>query len=250
VYQISRNSLGNRLIAALPREEYKRLWPHLEPVSLSYKKYLYQFNALIEHVYFPNSGVVSVLSVMEDGGTVEVATVGNEGMVGIPVLLGAACALAETLVQVPGDAVRMKVDVFKSQVIPGSPTHNLLLRYTQALMNQLSQSVACNRLHSVEQRCCRWLLQTRDRVESDEFPMTQEFFSQMLGVRRASVSEVAAILQKAGLIRYHRGKMTIINQKGLEAGSCECYQVIKQEYARLLSYPEYGIGQTNHSPDF
>lgn len=156
-----------------------------------------------------------MLNVMEDGGTVEIATVGNEGMVGIPVLLGADCAPAETLVQVPGDAVRMKADVFKSQVIPGSPTHNLLLRYTQALMSQLSQSVACNRLHSVEERCCRWLLQTRDRVESDEFPMTQEFLSQMLGVRRASVSEVAAILQKAGLIRYQREKMKIIDQKGL-----------------------------------
>lgn len=235
MYPISPNVVGNRIVAALPREEYQRLLPHLEPVSLSFKKYLYQSNALIEHVYFPNSGVVSMLNVMEDGGTVEIATVGNEGMVGIPVLLGADCAPAETLVQVPGDAVRMKADVFKSQVIPGSPTHNLLLRYTQALMSQLSQSVACNRLHSVEERCCRWLLQTRDRVESDEFPMTQEFLSQMLGVRRASVSEVAAILQKAGLIRYQRVKMKIIDQKGLESGSCECYHVIKQEYARLLS---------------
>lgn len=235
MYPISPNFVGNRIVAALPREEYKRLLPHLEPVSLRFKKYLYQSHALIEHVYFPNSGVVSMLNVMEDGGTVEVATVGNEGMVGIPVLLGADCALAETLVQVPGDAVRMKVDVFKSQVIPGSPTHNLLLRYTQALMSQMSQSVACNRLHSVEERCCRWLLQTRDRSSSDKFPMTQEFLAQMLGVRRASVSEVAAILQKAGLIRYHRGQMVIIDQKGLESGSCECYHVIKQEYARLLS---------------
>lgn len=235
MYQSSPNVVGNKIVAALPREEYKRLLPYLEPVSLSLKKYLYQSQALIEYVYFPNSGVVSMLNVMEDGGTVEIATVGNEGMVGIPVLLGADCAPAETLVQVPGDAVRMKADVFKSQVIPGTPTHNLLLRYTQALMSQLSQSVACNRLHSVEERCCRWLLQTRDRVESDEFPITQEFLSQMLGVRRASVSEVAAILQKAGLIRYHRGKMQIIDQKGLESGSCECYHVIKQEYARLLS---------------
>lgn len=235
MYQSSPNVVGNKIVAALPREEYKRLLPYLEPVSLSLKKYLYQSQALIEYVYFPNSGVVSMLNVMEDGGTVEIATVGNEGMVGIPVLLGADCAPAETLVQVPGDAVRMKADVFKSQVIPGTPTHNLLLRYTQALMSQLSQSVACNRLHSVEERCCRWLLQTRDRVESDEFPITQEFLSQMLGVRRASVSEVAAILQKAGLIRYHRVKMQIIDQKGLESGSCECYHVIKQEYARLLS---------------
>jgi len=234
VYQISPNSVGNRLIAALPREEYKRLRPHLEAVSLSFKQHLYEPNEPIKYVYFPNSGVVSVISVMEDGGTVEVATVGNEGMVGIPVLLGTDRVLAETFVQVPGDGWRMKVDVFKRLITPGSPTHNLLLRYTQALMSQLSQSVACNRLHSVEERCCRWLLQTRDRVESDEFPITQEFLSQMLGVRRASVSEVAAILQKAGLICYHRGKMAILNRKGLEAGSCECYQVIKQEYTRLL----------------
>jgi CRP-like cAMP-binding protein len=235
VYHISPDVVGNRIVAALPREEYKRLLPYLEPVSLSFKKYLYQSQALIEQVYFPNSGVVSMLNVMEDGGTVEIARVGNEGMVGIPVLLGADCAPAETLVQVPGDAMRMKADVFKSQVIPGSSPHNLLLRYTQALMSQLSQSVACNRLHSVEERCCRWLLQTRDRVSSDEFPITQEFLAQMLGVRRASVSEVAAILQKAGLIRYQRGKMKIIDQKGLKSGSCECYHLIKQEYARLLS---------------
>jgi len=235
VYHISPDVVGNRIVAALPREEYKRLLPYLEPVSLSFKKYLYQSQALIEHVYFPNSGVVSMLNVMEDGGTVEIATVGNEGMVGIPVLLGADCAPAETLVQVPGDAMRMKADVFKSQVIPGSSPHNLLLRYTQALMSHLSQSVACNRLHSVEERCCRWLLQTRERVSSDEFPITQEFLAQMLGVRRASVSEVAAILQKAGLIRYQRGKMKIIDQKSLESGSCECYHLIKQEYARLLS---------------
>jgi CRP-like cAMP-binding protein len=180
--------VANRIVAALPREEYKRLLPYLEPVSLPFKKYLYQSYALIEHVYFPNSGIVSVLNVMEDGGTVEVATVGNEGMVGIPVLLGADCTPVETLVQVPGDAVRMKVDVFKSQVIPGSSTHNLLLRYTQALMSQMSQSVACNRLHSVEERCCRWLLQTRERVCSDEFLMTQEFLAQMLGVHRASLT--------------------------------------------------------------
>lgn len=235
MYQISHNHVGNRLVAALPTEEYKRLQPNLELVSLCFKQRLYQPNEPINYVYFPNSGVVSVLSVMEDGGIVEVATVGNEGTIGIPVLLGTDRVPAETLVQVPGDGLRMNVDVFKKLVTPGSPTHNLLLRYTQALMNQFSQSVACNRLHSVEERCCRWLLQTRDRVESNEFPMTQEFLSLMLGVRRASVSEVAAILQKAGLIRYHRGKMTIIDREGLEAGSCECYRVIKREYARLLS---------------
>ena len=234
VSETSRNAVGNNLLAALPKEEYKRLLPKMETVSLSFKQYLYQPNERIEYVYFPNSGVVSVVNVLGDGGTVEVATVGNEGMIGTPILLGVDRIPAETFVQVPGEALRMKADVFTREVPPGSPFHNLLLRYTQALINHLMQSVSCNQLHSVEKRCCRWLLLTHDRVESDEFPMTQEFLSLMLGVRRASVSVVAATLQKAGLIRYHRGKMTILNRQGLEAGSCECYQVVKDEFKRLL----------------
>jgi CRP-like cAMP-binding protein len=234
MYQISHNLVVNKLLAALPREEYKRLWTYLEPISLPFKQCIYEPNEPIDYVYFINSGVASVLTVLRDGGTVEVATIGNEGMVGTPVLLGTDRSPTEVIAQVPGDALRMRVDVFKKQVPPGSPLHNLLLRYTQALINLLTQSVACNRLHSVEQRCCRWLLLTRDRVESDEFPITQEFLAQMLGVRRASVSEVAAILQKAGLIRYHRGRMRLLDRQGLEAGSCECYQVIKKEFNRLL----------------
>jgi len=228
------NLVGNKLLATVPTEEYERLVPNLEAVSLSFKQYLYEPNEPIEYIYFPKSGVVSVLTVMEDGGTVEVATVGNEGMIGIHVLLGADRVPTETFVQVPGDALRMKVDVFKKEVFPGSPLHNLLLRYTQTLITQLSQSAACNRLHSVEKRACRWLLLTHDRVDSDQFPMTHEFLAEMLGVRRASVSEVAATLQKAGLIRYQRGKMTICDRKGLEAGSCECYEVFKRQYTRLL----------------
>jgi CRP-like cAMP-binding protein len=226
--------VGNKLLAAVPREEYERLLPNLEAISLSFKQYIYEPNEPIDYVYFPNWGVVSMLTVMEDGGAVEVATVGNEGMIGIHVLLGTDRVSTEAFVQVPGDALRMKVDVFKNEVFPGSPLHNLLLRYTQTLIAQLSQSAACNRLHSVEKRACRWLLLTHDRVESDQFPMTHEFLSEMLGVRRASVSEVAATLQKAGLIRYQRGKMTICDRKGLESGSCECYEVFKREYARLV----------------
>lgn len=155
-------------------------------------------------------------------------------MIGIPLLLGVDQTPAETVVQVPGKCLRMKVDVFRDEVPPGSPLHKLLLRYTQALINQIAQTAGCNRLHSVEERACRWLLLSHDRVDSDQFPMTQEFLAQMLGVRRASVSVVAAILQKAGLIRYHRGSMTILDRQGLEDGSCECYQVLKQEYTRLL----------------
>jgi CRP-like cAMP-binding protein len=234
VYSISPEPINNKLLAALPKAEYQRLLPKLEPVSLSFKQLLYECNEPIDYVYFLNNCVISLIRVMEDGGVVEVATVGNEGMSGLPVLLGGTHSPNETFVQVPGDALRMKVDVFRSEVTPGSPLHNLLLRYTQALMNMLAQSVACNRLHSIEERCCRWLLLTRDRVNSNEFPLTQEFLSQMLGVRRASVSEVAAVLQKAGLIQYHRGKMMILNRKGLEADSCECYQIIKKEFDQLL----------------
>lgn len=228
------NQVGNKLLVALPNSEYERLFPKLQPVSLPFTQRLYEQNEPIEYLYFINRGVVSMLNIMEDGGAIEVATVGNEGFIGIPLLLGAERSPLEAFVQIPGDALRIKADVFKREITPGSPSYNLLLRYTQALIDQLGQSAACNRLHSIEERCCRWLLLTQDRVGSDEFPLTHEFLAQMLGVRRASVSIVAAVLQKAGLISYHRGKMMIVDRKGLEAGACECYQVIKAEYDRLL----------------
>ncbi len=229
------NPIKNRLLSALPNSEYERLLPHLEPVSLTFKQIIYAPNEPIEYVYFPNSGIISLVNLTEDGGTVEAATVGNEGMAGIPVLLGTDRMIGQAISQIVGDAVRMKTDVFKREVTPGSPLHNLLLRYTQALMNLISQSVACNRLHSVEKRCCRWLLLCQDRVQSNQFPLTQEFLAQMLGVRRASVSVVAAILQKTGLIRYSRGRITICDRAGLEASSCECYRIVKEEFDRLLS---------------
>jgi CRP-like cAMP-binding protein len=228
------NPIKNRLLTALPREEYQRLLPYLETVSLTFKQIIYTPNEPIEYVYFPNSGIISLVNLTEDGGTVEAATVGNEGMAGIPVLLGADRMVGQALSQIVGDAVRMKADAFKREVTPGSPLYNLLLRYTQALMNQLSQSVACNRLHSVEERCCRWLLLCQDRVQLNEFSLTQEFLSQMLGVRRASVSVVAAILQRAGLIHYSRGKIRICDRPGLESASCECYRMVKGEFDRLL----------------
>ena len=226
--------IKNRLLSALPAKEYERLLPYLETVSLSLKQIIYAANEPIDYVYFPNSGVISLVNVTENGGTIEAAMVGNEGMVGIPVLLRTDRMVGQAVAQIVGDAQRMKVDVFKREVTPGSPLHNLLLRYTQALMNQISQSVVCNRMHSVEKRCCRWLLLCQDRAHSDEFHLTQELLSQMLGVRRASVSEVAAILQNAGLIRYTRGKITILDRLGLETASCECYQRVKQEFDRLL----------------
>lgn len=172
---------------------------------------------------------------MQNGATVEVATVGNEGMVGLPVFLETDRIPIQGFVQVPGDAMRMRADVFREKVTPGSPLYKLLQRYTQALFNQVAQSAACNNLHSIEERFCRWLLMTRDRVDSDQFLLTQEFLSQMLGVRRASVSVVAAIIQKAGLIQYSRGKMTILDRQGLEDCACECYFTVKAEYERLIN---------------
>jgi CRP-like cAMP-binding protein len=171
---------------------------------------------------------------MSDGEAIEAATVGNESMVGVPLLLGTQQIPTQVVAQVPGEGLRMNAEVFIREVYWGSPLHTMLLRYMQALMNQFAQTAACNRLHCVEERCCRWLLMTHDRVESDEFLLTHEFLSLMLGVCRASVSEVAAILQQAGFIRYQRGRITILNREGLEAASCECYQALKQENERLL----------------
>ncbi len=233
-FQDHPKALKNRLLAALPTEEYERLEPYLQRVSLEFHQSLYQPNEPIEHVYFPTDGVVSLLNLMENGDAVEVGTVGNEGMVGLPVLLGANTIPGQAFSQIPGAALRMRANVFQREVTPGSPLYNLLLRYTLALFNQIAQSSACNRLHSIEERFCRWMLMTQDRVASNQFPITHEFLGQMLGVRRASVSVVAATIQKAGLITYKRGKMTILDREGLEDVSCECYAIIKGEFERLV----------------
>jgi CRP-like cAMP-binding protein len=171
---------------------------------------------------------------MENGATAEVGMVGYEGMVGLPAFLGADTVSSKAVVQIQGYAMKMKVEDFTEQANRHGSLHRLLQRYTQALLMQVSQSAACNRFHSVEERFCRWMLMTHDRVRSDSFPVTQEFLSQMLGVRRPSISVVAAIVQKAELIRYSRGKMTILNRKGLEAGTCECYAIVKEDFDRLL----------------
>lgn len=224
----------NKLLLALPQPELDRLMPHLEFVDLPFKRVLYEPNQAIDYVYFPNSGVVSMVTITEEGETVEAATIGNEGMAGIQVLLGVEQVPLQAIAQVAGDALRMRVDVFRREVAPDTRLYGLLLRYIQALISQLSQTVACNRLHSVEERCCRWLLMCHDRVQADEFFLTQELLSQMLGVRRASVSVVAAILQKAGLITYSRGNIRILDRQGLESAACECYRVVKTEFDRLM----------------
>lgn len=223
----------NRLLAALPRKEYIRLLAHWERVPMDFKQVLYVPGEPIKYVYFPNKGIVSLLIIMSDSNAAEVGRVGNEGMAGLPVFLGVDTAPTQAIVQVPGDCMRMKADIFKASVNSSDTLHGLLQRYTHALFIQASQSVACKSHHSMQQRCCRWLLMTHERVETNQFPITHEFLSQMMGVRRASVSEVANVLQKAGLIRYSRGQLTIQDRLGLEFAACECYQKVKAEFDRL-----------------
>jgi CRP-like cAMP-binding protein len=228
--------IKNRLLAALPASEYERLVPHLKLVSLSLKQVIYEQNEPIIHVYFPHQAVVSLVSVMEDGSTVEVGLVGNEGMVGIPVILGGDTTTTEAFVQVANGGMRMDADVLKNEFNRGGVLQSLLLRYVQGLYTHISQGCACNRVHTLEERLARWLLTVSDRVQSEEFPLTQEFISQMLGVRRSGVTVAASTLSQAGMIRYTRGQITILNREALEATSCECYEVVKNEFNRLLGY--------------
>jgi CRP-like cAMP-binding protein len=224
----------NRLLTALPPEAQARLLPHLERVALRLKDILYEPNEPIRHVYFPLNGVTSLLSLADDGQAVEVGTVGNEGLVGLAVFLGAERTPGRALSQVPGEALRMTTEAFTAATTPEGPLRALLHRYTQALMVEMAQSAACNRLHPMAQRCARWLLMTHDRVEADQFLLTQEFLAQMLGERRAQVNAAAGRLRQAGLIRYTRGTITVLNRPGLEEAACQCYGIIKTEYDRLL----------------
>ncbi|WP_341526830.1 Crp/Fnr family transcriptional regulator [Nostoc sp. UHCC 0302] len=224
----------NKLLAAIPASEYQRLVPHLKLVSLSNQQILYEAGEPITHVYFPQKTVVSIVTIMEDGSTVEAGLVSNEGMVGVPVILGNNVTITTASVQVPDSAIRMDANVLKSEFNRGGALQNLLLRYVQAVYTEIAQGAACNRLHTIEERLARWLMTVSKRLESEDFPLTQEFISQMLGVRRASVTEAANTLSRAGMISYHRGYINILNQEALEKTSCECYQVIQDEFARLL----------------
>jgi CRP-like cAMP-binding protein len=223
----------NRLLARLPPKEYQRLLPHLRLVPLELKHILYEAQSPIDYAYFPNQGVISALTVMKDGRAIEVATIGDEGMVGLPLLVGAKTTANRMIVQVPGEALRMGADVLRREASRDSPLRRWLVRYHSAFLSQVSQAVACNGLHSVSQRCCRWLLMTQDRAHSDVFPMTHELLAEMLGVRRSTVSEVLEPLKEQGLIRYSRGKLTILDPEVLKAGSCECYRMINEEFERL-----------------
>ncbi len=227
----------SRLLRALPEAVRARLRPALEPVALALGDVVYEPGERPDHVYFPTECVVSLVYTMEDGRTAEMGLVGNEGVVGIALFMGGETTPNQAVVQVAGGALRMKAAVLRAEFRRGGPVQIALLRYTQALITQISQTAVCNRLHPVEQRLCRWLLLTRDRVSTDELLMTQEFIAHMLGVRREGVAEAAHHLQEAGLIRYARGHITVLDRKGLEAAVCECYGVVKTELDRLLRSP-------------
>jgi CRP-like cAMP-binding protein len=225
---------ANRLLGLLPSKDYQRLRPHLQRIPLKYRQSLYRANKPIEFVYFIETGVGSLVNTMRNGEAAEVGTIGNEGMVGLPVVLGDDRAPTGVYVQVPGTGLRMKATLFKKELARSASMQAVMLRYAHAFFNQVAQSAACNHFHSLQQRCCRWLLMTHDRMQSDEFLLTQEFLAMMLGVQRTGVTTAAGALQRFGLIRYKRGNVTIINRRGLMHRSCECYGVSKREFDRLL----------------
>jgi CRP-like cAMP-binding protein len=231
---VSPDSPLNRLLAALPPDEMEVLRPDLEEVPLAFKQTVFEANKPVEHVHFVHQGVVSVVQEMEDGTVIEVATVGPEGMVGLSVFLGGSEVASTAFAQVPGSASRMEAGAFRRALDRTPRLRQLLSRYTLALINQLSQNSACNRTHEAEQRLARWLLLTHDRVHGASFPITQSFMAQMLGVSRPTVSIAASTLQKAGLISFVRGTITITDRPGLEAASCECYRVIRTQFDRLV----------------
>ncbi|HST21694.1 MAG TPA: Crp/Fnr family transcriptional regulator [Blastocatellia bacterium] len=230
-----RPKIENRILRALPAKEYKRLVAHLEQVPLPFAEVLYEPGDTIEYVYFPNVGVVSLLSTVEDRSTLEVGVIGNEGMVGLSVLLGVKTSPNRALVQGEGSAMRMKAATLRKAMNGDGSLQKLLYLSTHALMTQISQSAACNRFHIVEARLARWLLMTHDRTGTDEFRLTQQFLSDMLGVRRVGVTNAATALQKNKLITYSRGQITVLNRAGLEAAACKCYSIIKAEYDSFLS---------------
>lgn len=228
-------SVRNMLLTALPRAEYERLLPALEPIRLPRNAVLYETHSAIRHAYFLTGGMVSLLSTTEDGKTIEVGMIGNEGIVGIPVILGMSDAPYRTTVQIPVTALRVGAGALREEFNRRGMLHTLLLRYTHTLVTQLSQSAVCNRFHTTEERLCRWLLTSRDRVRSDTLSLTQETISQMLGTPRTGVTMTAGILQSNGLISYSRGKIKIIDRRGLEDAACECYGVVRREFEHLLA---------------
>ena len=226
----------NHLLDALPPGDYERIASHLELVPMGLGDVLYESGDRLRYVYFPTTSIISLLYVMEDGASAEIAVVGNEGILGISLFMGGETTPSRAIVQSAGHAFRLKAALLKEEFARYGPTMHLLLRYTQALITQMAQTAVCNRHHSVDQQLCRWLLLSLDRLGSSQLSMTQELIANMLGVRREGVTEAAGKLQDAGLIRYGRGRITVLDRGGLEKRSCECYEVVKKEFDRLLPY--------------
>jgi CRP-like cAMP-binding protein len=224
----------NRLLAALPEGEYAQLAPLLRREQLELRQTIFEYDKPVERVYFPESALVSIVGVMSGGAAAQTAIIGDEGFVGLPIFLGADRMSAQTFCQIPGDAVSLSADEFRQAIARGGRLPVLLGRYTQALFTLMSQSSACSRAHGLRQRCACWLLLTHDRVGANEFPLTQLFLAQMLGVRRTAVTETAGALQRAGYIVYSYGRITVRDRHGLESVACECYRIIRRELDRLL----------------
>ncbi len=228
------NPLKNHILAALPAAEWQRWLPQLEWVNMPLGQVVYESGGTMEHVYFPTTAIVSLLYVMKNGASAEIAVVGDEGIVGISLFMGGESTPSRAVVQSAGQGYRLLAQSIKSEFNQAGPVMHVLLRYTQALITQMAQTAVCNRHHSLDQQLCRWLLLSLDRLQGNELVMTQELIANMLGVRREGVTESALKLQQAGLIKYARGHISVLNRKGLEARSCECYGVVKKEYDRLL----------------
>lgn len=229
------SSPENRLLAALPRAEYLRLLPHLKLIHLPPRKILYDIGEVVRYAYFPRGGMISLLSSTDDGRTVEVGMIGNEGVAGIAVILRTRTEPCQMMVQLPGNAMRISSDVLREEFERCHALQDLLLRYTHMLLLQIAQSSACNRFHTVEERLCRWLLISRDRLQTDTLDLTQEFLAHMLGVPRTSVTMAASDLQRAGLIRCGRGRIIILDYPRLEAASCECLRVVRAGISQFLA---------------
>ena len=224
----------NRLLAALPDDEWQRWQSRLEAVEMPLGQVLYESGHTLSHAYFPTTAIVSLLYVMENGASAEIAVAGNEGLVGISLFMGGGSTPSRAVVQSAGQGYRLEASAMKEEFNRAGPAMHLLLRYTQALITQMAQTAVCNRHHTLDQQLCRWLLLSLDRLPGSELVMTQELIANMLGVRREGVTEAATRLQKAGLIRYARGHITVLDRAGLEKRSCECYAVVRKEYDRLL----------------
>jgi CRP-like cAMP-binding protein len=232
---LSHRPSQNRLLAAFPTAEFERLSPHLELVAMPLGEALYESGGKLEHVYFPTTSIVSLLYVLENGASAEIAVVGNEGILGISLFMGGETTPSRAVIQSAGHGYRLKAHLLKEEFNRAGPVLQLLLRYTQALITQMTQTAVCNRHHSIEQQLSRWLLLSLDRLSSDEITMTQELIANMLGVRREGVTEAAGNLQRTGIIRYGRGRIEVLDRPALEKTVCECYGVVRAEFDRLLS---------------